>query len=97
MSEREYSREFQKEAAKQVVRLDHSIKSVSERLGVPESSLAQWVNAYIRDSEEQKIDALEELRFENLRLKKELKLAQEELEILRRSSRFHPRVERNRS
>ena len=89
MSDREFSKEFQKEAIKQVVVLEHSVESVSARLGVPEESLINWVDSYIRLKEHIETSELDTLRRENKRLSRELKLAQEELELLRKARRAH--------
>ena len=84
MSDKEFSKAFRKEAVKQVVVLEHSVESVSERLGVPEHRLSNWVNAYIRLKQQVDTDEIDVLRKENKRLKKELMLAREELEVLRK-------------
>ncbi|MEZ5490712.1 MAG: transposase [Gammaproteobacteria bacterium] len=85
MTDKDFSKEFKKEAVKQVVVLEHSVASVSERLGVPEHRLSNWVNAYIRLKDQIDTDELGVLRKENKRLKNELKLAMEELELLRKT------------
>lgn len=41
-----YTEEFKREAAAQVVSQSHSVKSVSERLGVSTKSIYDWVKLY---------------------------------------------------
>ncbi|MBT8147029.1 MAG: transposase [Gammaproteobacteria bacterium] len=91
MSEQKYSKEFRREAVKQVVVLEHSVASVSDRLGIPEDSLNQWVNTYIKLKERVEVDELSILRKENRRLKKELKSVRDELDVLRRARRASKR------
>ncbi len=91
MSDREFSREFKKEAVKQIVVLDYSVRSVSERLGVPEERLIKWVDSFTKLSDEKKADEMEALRRMNRQLKQDLRLAQEELDVLRRAFRIRQR------
>jgi|GEM_PF-3308883 len=87
MAEEKYSKEFQREAVKQVVVLEHSIENVSSRLGIPEESLNSWVRTYIKLKERVEVDELNILRNENRRLRKELKNVRDELEMLRKARR----------
>ncbi len=41
-----YTEEFKREAAAQVSRQGHSVKSVSDRLGISPKSLYDWVKRY---------------------------------------------------
>jgi len=87
MAEEKYSKEFQREAVKQVVVLEHSIENVSSRLGIPEESLNSWVRTYIKLKERVEVDELNILRNENRRLRKELKNVRDELAMLRKARR----------
>ena len=91
LPEEKYSKEFKREAVKQVVVLEHSIERVSNRLGIPEDSLNNWVNSYMKLKEQVEIDELNILRKENRRLRKELKNVRDELEILRKARRADSR------
>jgi transposase len=81
-----YSTEFKTEAVSQVIDRGYSVSEVAKRIGVSEHSLYQWVKR-ARTRAEQSGDSTD-LAAENARLKRELKRAQEERDILRKAAAY---------
>lgn len=79
-----YSSEFNAEAVGQVIDRGHSVREVARRIGVSEFSLHQWVKRE-RQKDEHTGQAMD-LAAENARLKRELKRAEEERDILRKAT-----------
>ena len=84
MSSKRYPEEFKIEAVKQVVDRGHSVADVAGRLGMTTHSLYAWIKKYGPDSVEHnaKADDQAEIR----RLKKELKRATEERDLLKKAA-----------
>lgn len=85
MSCKRYPEEFKIEVVKQVVDRGHSIASVAARLDITSHSLYAWVKNYGPDASanETQSDTQSEIR----RLKKELKRAADERDILKKPQR----------
>ena len=84
MSSKRYPDEFKIEAVKQVVDCGHSVADVAGRLGMTTHSLYAWIKKFGPDSLEHnaKSDDQAEIR----RLKKELKRATEERDLLKKAA-----------
>ncbi len=84
MSNKRYPDEFKIEAVKQVVDGGHSVADVASRLGMTTHSLYAWIRKFGPDSRENmaKADDQAEIR----RLKKELKRATEERDLLKKAA-----------
>ena len=88
MSIQRYSPEFKDEAVRQIVERGYSVADVSERLGVSAHSLYKWVKAVKPDRSEEQAAALIEARSEVLKLRAQLKRAEEERDILEKAARY---------
>jgi len=86
MSKKRYPEEFKIEAVKQVTDRGLSVASVATRLGVTPFSLYAWLKKYGPGSEghKAKIDEQAEI----VRLRKELKRAEEERDILKKAAAY---------
>ena len=81
-----YTDEFKQEAVNQVVVHGYSVADVSKRLGVSAKSLYDWVKVFSKPTKKRQEDA--DLQAEVARLKKELKRAQQERDILKEAAVF---------
>jgi len=88
MSSKRYPEEFRAEAVKQIIDRGYSVQEVSRRLGVSTHSLYKWLKASGRWGEKAQTDEMEAMRRENLRLKAELKRAEEERDILKKAAAY---------
>jgi transposase len=88
MSQPRYTPEFKEEAVRQVVDRGHSVAEVSSRLGVSAHSLYKWIKAVKPSDEEQQAAELHDAKSEILRLKAELRRAEEERDILKKAARY---------
>ncbi len=88
MSSQRFSPEFKDEAVRQIVERGYSVADVSERLGVSAHSLYKWVKAVKPDRSEEQAAALIEARSEVLKLRAQLKRAEEERDILKKAARY---------
>ena len=88
MSSKRYPEEFRAEAVKQIVDRGYSVQEVSQRLGVSAHSLYKWLKASGRWGEQVQTDEMDAMRRENLRLKAELKRAEEERDILKKAAAY---------
>jgi transposase len=84
-----YSIEFKAEAVSQVIDRGYSVREVASRIGVSEHSLYRWVRR-ARKVDEVGTDGktVAELATENVKLKSELRRAQEERDILRKAAAY---------
>ncbi|QPG04604.1 transposase [Salinimonas marina] len=79
-----YSDEFKQEAVNQVVIHGYSVADVAARLDISTKSLYGWMKAFSKPTKQRKED--EDLRAEVARLKRELKRAQQERDILKEAA-----------
>ncbi len=98
MSNQRYSPEFKDEAVRHIVDRGYSVaevaevsevSEVAERLGVSAHSLYKWVKAIKPDKTDEQAAALTlvEARSEVLKLRAQLKRAEEERDILKKAAR----------
>ena len=88
MSNQRFSPEFKDEAVRQVVDRGHPVAEVAERLGVSAHSLYKWVKAIKPDKTDEQAAALIEALSEVLKLKAQLKRAEEERDVLKKAARY---------
>jgi transposase len=85
-----YSKEFKKEAVQLLRSSDRSIPQLANELGVSDGSLRNWLKQ--ADVDEGKTDGLTtEERQELTRLRREVKILQQEREILKKAAAFFAR------
>lgn len=84
---RNYDKEFKLSAVKLYLGGDRSYRHLSKELGVPEGTLAGWVIDYKKEGHEAfpGKGQVKESEAEVLRLRKELAIAQEERDILKKA------------
>lgn len=85
MTYQRYTAEFRSEAVRQVTERGYSVADVAERLGVSTKSLYKWIRD--DDTPQESKDAQAEIA----RLKRELKRAQEERDILKEAAAYFAR------
>ena len=84
-----YTDDFKRSAVQLVTEQKYSIAAAARAVGVSEPSLRQWLGKHSGESGETSPGAtLEELREENKRLKRALKRAELEREILKKATAF---------
>ena len=91
MSNQKYSSEFKDEAVRQVLDRGHTVKEVSENLGVGTHNLYKWVKQARPSPERKRDDELLESKREVLKLKAELRRTQEERDILKKAAAYFAR------
>ena len=92
MSNGEYTEEFRAEAIKQVTERGYKVQEVCERLGISSKSLYLWLRLARKGNGKQGQDSDNELRQENVRLKSELRRAEEERDILKKAAAYFARA-----
>ena len=88
MSNQRYTPEFKEEAVRQVLERGHTVPAVAARLGVSAHSLYKWVNAVKPSDHESQANELIEAKSEVLRLRAQLRRAEEERDILKKAARY---------
>lgn len=88
-----YSEEFKQEATNQVLVHNYPVAEVADRLGISEKTLYNWVNRYSKP--EKKREEEQNLQVEIARLKKQLKRAEQERDILKEAARFFANESKN--
>ena len=81
-----YTDEFKQEAVNQVVVHGYPVGEVSQRLGISTKSLYVWIKKSSKPRQQRENET--DLRAENARLKRELKRAQQERDILKEAAVF---------
>ncbi len=81
-----YTEEFKREAVFQVTGRGHSVRDVSERLGVSTKSLYDWIKQYSKP-ESERVEEASQAR-EIRRLKSELARVREERDILKKAAAY---------
>ena len=79
-----YTDEFKQEAVNQVVVHGYPVGEVSQRLGISTKSLYVWIKKLSKPRQQRENET--DLRAENARLKRELKRAQQERDILKEAA-----------
>ena len=89
-SRRQFSREFKLEAVKQVVEQGRSIGEVADGLGVNRNLLARWKKEFLAEGAcaFPGQGNLSEVDAENRRLRRELAIARQERDILKKAAAF---------
>ena len=89
MTRQRFTPEFKAEAIKQITERGYSVKDVSERLGVSDHSLYNWLKQHKQAANpDPLITQQHDLAVENARLKAELKRAEEERDILKKAAAY---------
>ena len=88
MSSARYTPEFKDEAVRQLVDRGHSVAEVAERLGVSSHSLYNWIKAVKPGKNEQQTQELNEAKSEILKLRAQLRRAEEERDLLKKAARY---------
>ncbi len=94
MSNRKYTEEFKAEAIKQVKERGYKVKEVSERLGISSKSLYLWLRLARKSNFKHPQSNDSELRQEIVRLKSELRRAEEERDILKKATAYFAKASR---
>ena len=81
-----YTDEFKQEAVNQVVVHGYPVLEVSQRLGITNKSLYDWIKKFSKPPKARQED--EDLRAEVARLKRELKRSEQERAILKEAAVF---------
>jgi transposase len=88
MTKGQFAEEFKQEAVRQVVERGYTISDVAKRLGVSVQSLYKWVKVYSPNATDRYEAEIKEVRRENLKLKAELRRAQDERDILKKAAAY---------
>lgn len=88
-----YTDEFKQEAVNQVVQHGYSVNDVAARLGISGKTLYNWVSKFSKPPTKRKQD--DELQVEIARLKRQLKRAEQERDILKEAARFFANESKN--
>ena len=81
-----YTDEFKQEAVDQVVAHGYAVLEVSQRLGITNKSLYDWIKKFSKPPKARQED--EDLRAEVAQLKRELKRSEQERAILKEAAVF---------
>ncbi len=81
-----YSDEFKQEAVNQVVVHGYSVNEISRSLGISTKSLYVWAKKFSKPRQQRENEA--DLQAENAGLKRELRRAQQERDILKEAAVF---------
>lgn len=91
MSSQRYTPEFKEEAVRQVIDRGHSVAEVAEQIGVSAHSLYNWIKAVKPGKNEELARELNEAKSEILKLRAELRRAEEECDIIKKAARYFAR------
>ena len=91
---RQYTDEFREEAVRQVTDRGYTVTDVASRLGVSAQSLYKWVKAESPTKDEEIVAELQAIKRENLRLKAELRQAEEDRDILKKAAAYFAKEQR---
>lgn len=94
MSNRKYTEEFKSEAIKQVTERGYKVREVCERLGISSKSLYLWLRLARGSKSNRGQGSDSELRQEIVRLRLELKRAEEERDILKKATAYFAKASR---
>jgi len=88
-----YSEEFKQEAVNQVAHHNYPVAEVAERLGISSKTLYNWVKIFLQPPK--KRYQQEDMHAEIAKLKKQLKRAEQERDILKEAARFFANESKN--
>ena len=88
MSNRKYTEEFRAEAIKQVTERGYKVREVCERLGISSKSLYLWLRLARKSNSKHSQSSDNELKQEIVRLKSDLRRAEEERDILKKATAY---------
>jgi len=88
MANQKYTAEFRDEAVRQVLDRGYTVKEVAENLGVSKHSLYKWLKGVRPAPEKRREEELIESKREILKLRAELRRAQEERDILKKAAAY---------
>lgn len=89
MTKQRFTPEFKAEAIKQITERGYSVKDVSERLGVSDNSLYNWLKQHKQVTDPDPVITQQQgLAAENAKLKAALKRAEEERDILKKAAAY---------
>lgn len=88
MTSKPYQAEFKAEAIKQITERGYPVAQVSQRLGVSRHSLYAWLRKQGVSRDARKVQEAVDLQKENARLRAELRLAEEERDILKKVAAY---------
>jgi len=88
-----YSEEFKQEAANQVIHHNYPVAEVAERLGISSKTLYNWVKTFSQPPKNRQEQ--DDMHAEIARLKKQLKRAEQERDILKEAARFFANESKN--
>ena len=94
MSNRKYTEEFKAEAIKQVTERGYKVREVSERLGISSKSLYLWLRLARKGNGEHPQSSDNGLKQEIVRLRSELRRAEEERDILKKATAYFAKASR---
>ena len=86
---RRYSDDFKRDAVRLITEEQYKLKAAAQAVGVSENSLRHWHKKFVPPPQACGDDAsVDELREENKRLRKQLKRAEMEREILKKATAY---------
>lgn len=88
-----YSEEFKQEAVNQVIHHNYPVSEVAERLGISTKTLYYWLKTFSQPPK--KRQEQDDMQAEIARLKKQLKRAEQERDILKEAARFFANESKN--
>lgn len=91
MSSHRYTPEFKDEAVRQVLERGHAVTDVAARVGVSAHSLYKWIRAVKPDKSSQQNAELVEAKAEIIKLRAQLRRAEEERDIVKKAARYFAR------
>ena len=91
MANQRYTAEFREEAVRQVIDRGYSVAEVSENLGVSKHSLYKWLRAVKPRPEARRDEELLETKREVLKLRAQLRRAEEERDIRKNAAAYFAR------
>ena len=91
MSSHRYTPEFKDEAVRQVLERGHAVTDVAARVGVSAHSLYKWIRAVKPDRSDQQASELVEAKAEILKLRAQLRRAEQERDIVEKAARYFAR------
>jgi transposase len=92
MTNQKYPQEFRDEAVRQVLERGYAVKDVAKNLGVPAHNLYKWLKQVRPQPEMRREEELLEAKREVLKLRADLRRAEEERDILKKAAAYFARL-----